>query len=390
VTWTTAPLGEIATIERNSVSPADIKSGSRYVGLDHIESGGGSIKFGSVERGELASNKFQFGSNHILFGKLRPYLAKVACPDFSGICSTDIVPIAPSKHVDKRYLLHFLRRPETIAWAAGRATGVNLPRLSPKELASLEIPHPRLEEQRRIAAVLDKADALRRKRKRTLDLLDSVTQSIFLEMFGDPLESKTSKLEPMGGVIREIESGWSPTCLDRAAAAGEHGVLKLGAITGLGFISEQNKALPPELEPRRNTEVVAGDILFCRKNTRELIGASVYVWNTRPLLHMSDLIFRIVPERTKIDSIFLQAQLSLASQRRKISEMSSGAAGSMPNVSKARLRDLQILVPRLDKQMKFSRVVQRHSALRMSHVCSLMNLDRLFSCLQSQAFSRQL
>lgn len=78
MTWNTAPLSEIATIERNSISPADIKSGSRYVGLDHIESGGGSIRFGSVENGELASNKFQFGPNHILFGKLRPYLAKVS------------------------------------------------------------------------------------------------------------------------------------------------------------------------------------------------------------------------------------------------------------------------------------------------------------------------
>jgi type I restriction enzyme S subunit len=142
VRWATEPLSKIATIDRNSISSADIKSGSRYVGLDHIEAGGGSIRFGSVINGELASNKFQFGPNHILFGKLRPYLAKVVCPDFEGICSTDIIPISPSERVDKRYLLHFLRRPETIAWAAGRATGVNLPRLSPKELASLEIPLP--------------------------------------------------------------------------------------------------------------------------------------------------------------------------------------------------------------------------------------------------------
>ena len=57
------------------------------------------------------------------------------------------------------------------------------------DLDELEIPLPPLDEQRRIAAILDKADALRRKRKRALDLLDSLTQSIFLEMFGDPVSN---------------------------------------------------------------------------------------------------------------------------------------------------------------------------------------------------------
>jgi type I restriction enzyme, S subunit len=143
VRWPTAALGEIATIERNSVFPSDIRSGSRYVGLEHIESGGGSLSYGEVTNGELASNKFQFGPRHILFGKLRPYLAKIVCPDFEGICSTDILPIAPGERVDQRYLLHFLRFPRIVDWASSRATGVNLPRLSPNQLASLEIPLPR-------------------------------------------------------------------------------------------------------------------------------------------------------------------------------------------------------------------------------------------------------
>ena len=195
--WTTAPLSEIATIERNSVSPTDIRSGSRYVGLDHIETGGGSIRFGSVTNGELASSKFQFGPNHILFGKLRPYLAEVVCPDFEGICSTDIIPIAPSKHVDKRYLLHFLRRPETIAWAAGRTTGVNLPRLSPRELASLEIQFPSLDDQRRLGTILDRADILRHKRKQALTLLKKLTDTLIAELLDAPLNIE------LGEVIAE-------------------------------------------------------------------------------------------------------------------------------------------------------------------------------------------
>jgi type I restriction enzyme S subunit len=184
VKWTTVALGEVADIERNSISPADIESGSRYVGLEHIESGGASLSFGSVSNGELASNKFSFGPQHILFGKLRPYLAKIVCPNFKGICSTDILPIAPRERVDRRYLLHFLRRPETVAWASSRSTGVNLPRLSPTELSSLEVVLPPLHEQRRIAAILDKADALRRKRIASGLLIGKALDADFIAMFG--------------------------------------------------------------------------------------------------------------------------------------------------------------------------------------------------------------
>lgn len=178
MSWPIAALGDVADIERRSISPSEIPSGSRYVGLEHIESGGASLSYGKVANGELASNKFHFGPNHILFGKLRPYLAKIVCPDFSGICSTDILPIAPGGRIDKHYLLHFLRRPQTVDWASARSTGVNLPRLSPSELESLEIPLPPLDEQRRIAATLDKADALRRKRKRAVELARSLAGDI--------------------------------------------------------------------------------------------------------------------------------------------------------------------------------------------------------------------
>src|SRR4051794_26719236 len=88
-------LGDVATIERLSVAPSEIREGELYVGLENIKSGGDFNGVAAVSNGQLASNKFRFSAAHVLFGKLRPYLAKVARPDFSGICSTDILPIRP-------------------------------------------------------------------------------------------------------------------------------------------------------------------------------------------------------------------------------------------------------------------------------------------------------
>ena len=98
----------------------------------------------------------------------------------------------------------FLRSPEKATFGRLSATGAT--RASDHEepdFRSLEIPLPPLDEQRRIAAILDKADALRRKRKRAIDLLDSLTQSIFLEMFGDPIDNPTRlRSRKLGAIAR--------------------------------------------------------------------------------------------------------------------------------------------------------------------------------------------
>ena len=200
--WPKVALREVATIERSSLQPEKIKTGTTYVGLEHIESGGAFVNLKPVDAGALASSKFQFTERHLLYGKLRPYLAKIACPDFTGICSTDILPILPSQKIERHFLFHFLRQPSMVDYANSRTVGVNLPRLSPSTLAEFEIPLPPLAEQRRIAEVLDRAEALRTKRRAALAQLDSLTQSLFLDLFGDPVSNPKKWPDPkLGGLL---------------------------------------------------------------------------------------------------------------------------------------------------------------------------------------------
>lgn len=177
-------LGEVAEIECVSVRPEKI-NGCVCLSLEDLNADDGSIAV-NLLRVAPKSAKFAFGPEHVLYGKLRPYLRKVARPSISGVCSTDILPIRPGNRLDRSYLFHFLRTPGFTESATNLAVGVNLPRISPKALSTFAIPLPPLEEQRRIAAILDKADALRAKRRAALAKLDTLTQSIFLDMFGDP------------------------------------------------------------------------------------------------------------------------------------------------------------------------------------------------------------
>jgi type I restriction enzyme, S subunit len=107
-------LGEVADIERRGVDPSSLPPDTPYLGLEHIERGGRIIGPDTVAGAELASTKFVFTKDHVLFGKLRPNLGKVTRPHFSGVCSTDILPIRPGQHLDRGYLAHYLAQPSMV------------------------------------------------------------------------------------------------------------------------------------------------------------------------------------------------------------------------------------------------------------------------------------
>lgn len=182
-------LSDLVEVARNVIAPEEIPEATTYVGLENISGETGEIERKEVGVGELKSAKFHFTKHHLLYGKLRPNLRKVARPAFSGICSTDILPLLPGEEVDRGFLYHWLRRPEIVAAVSAQASGVNLPRISPKHLLELRIALPSLTEQRRIAALLDRADAMRRKREESRRLVDELLQSVFLEMFGDSVRN---------------------------------------------------------------------------------------------------------------------------------------------------------------------------------------------------------
>jgi len=155
--WRWARLGEACKQDRQIVEPgSELASRLPYLSLEHIESDTGRILKelnGNVE-GEGKSTTFVFDSRHILYGKLRPYLNKVALPDFEGRCTTELIPLLPSNSACREFLAWILRRKETVDAAMSEKTGSRMPRANMEHLLALEIPLPPLPEQRRIAAIL--------------------------------------------------------------------------------------------------------------------------------------------------------------------------------------------------------------------------------------------
>lgn len=193
-------LGKVAKIDRTVASDNERET-LPYIGLEHVEKDKGRLIDGFVPTAmNMLATNFRFTPKHVLYGKLRPYLNKVVHPDFDGVCSTEILPILPNpKELDKGYLWALLLSPKFVKWASSQVSGANLPRLDPKLLVQYKIPLLPLDEQRRIAARLSRADQLRRLRRYASQLGEGYLQSAFVEMFGDPATN------PMGLKLVTIE-----------------------------------------------------------------------------------------------------------------------------------------------------------------------------------------
>jgi type I restriction enzyme, S subunit len=145
-----------------------------YVGLEHVESWTGRLLLeNQPETVDSVVGSFRAGD--VLFGKLRPYLAKVARPDFDGVCTSEILPLRPAVECSQSYVMYQLLNAPYIRWLDSLTYGTKMPRLSPDQIAGSFATLPLLSEQRAIAAFLDREtsriDALVAKKERLIELL---------------------------------------------------------------------------------------------------------------------------------------------------------------------------------------------------------------------------
>lgn len=297
-----------------------------------------------------------------------------------------------SSEIDENYLFQILNSDRFERDAIKNSNGVAQLNLSSKWIESYEIPLPPLNDQLRIAYLLDKVAGLIEQRKQHLQQLDNLLKSVFLEMFGDPVKNEKGwNKKPFSDLLLDIESGKSPNCEARPATDEEWGVLKLGAVTRCIFDATENKALPAENIPTVKHEIKAGDLLFSRKNTYELVAACAYVYETRPRLLMPDLIFRFVfKEDAEVNPIYVWKLLTNNSQRKAIQAFAAGAAGSMPNISKANLKTVQLPVPPIEIQNQFATIVEKSESLKTRYQQTLYDLKFLYGALSQQAFTGEL
>lgn len=385
--WKTEPLGEVVTFDRAVVSPQ--QAGARqYVGLEDVQSDG-SLSWKEDQRLPV-SDKFAFDRDHILYGKLRPYLRKVARPTFDGMCSTDILPLRPKLNINRDYLYHFLRTEEFAQQATARSAGVNLPRISPSVLAEFPVALPTtLSEQCRIAAILDKADAIRARRRAALADADALARATFLHLFGDlvtnPMGWETRSLGeliadgPQNGLYRPASDYGSGTPILRIDS------FKRGRTSDL----TQLKRLRIDAATRARWTLNADDIVINRVNSPEHLGKSALIPQlTEPTVFESNMM-RFSVDITRADPRFLIDQLQTAYIRRQIARRAKPAV-NQSSINQEDVRSFEVRLPPLPRQQAYARFVTELEVSRTRHCTGLADADALYASLAARAFRGKL
>ncbi|MGE0446449.1 MAG: restriction endonuclease subunit S [Vicinamibacterales bacterium] len=253
----------------------------------------------------------------------------------------------------------------------GSTFGSKMPRASWEFVGGMPLCVPPTDEQAAIAAFLDretaKIDALIAEQERLIQLLTEKRQAVVslavTKGLNPKVPTKPSGIEWLGDVpahwqveplkrsVTRLEQGWSPQCESEPAAEGAWGVLKVGCGNADSFNPTEQKALPSDVVPLPQYEVRTGDILMSRGNTLELVGLATFINNVRPLLLLSDLLYRFRPRPERADGEFLVFALRSPNLRHQIEREATGASASMKKIGQGTIRDLVVALPPLDEQL---------------------------------------
>jgi type I restriction enzyme S subunit len=272
--------------------------------------------------------------------------------------------VIPQKDVDAKWLYYQISNYNLES--LNEATGV--PSISRDFLYRVKFTDTPYPEQRKIAQILTTLDNVIEKTEALIAKYQAIKQGMMHDLFTRGVDSSGS-LRPtqqqapdlykqvelgwipneweevtLGNELKRIEQGWSPDCEGIPAKAGQWGVLKTTAVVWDGYCDLENKVLPSILSPRPEIEVRQGDILMTRGGPNSRVGVVVYVYDTQPMLMMSDKLYRIVP-KDSFDSEYLVLALSSANTQIHLSKLKTGLAESQTNISQAIVKRLKVAKP---------------------------------------------
>lgn len=395
--WPTAKLCDVCEINprfRGTLSHSQIVS---FVPMAAVSETTGAIEkqhertFGEVSKG---FTPFQRGD--VIIAKITPCfengkIALAETPHVYAFGSTEFHVARPGIQLDRRYLFHFLRRPEIRIEGTKNMTGSAGQRRVPRQFfEALEIPLPPLDEQRQIAAILDKADALRQKRRQAIAKLDQLVQATFLEMFlgaemdswptvkiADLIEARSNSMRtgPFGSQLLHsefVDSG--------IAVLGIDNVVQNRFLWGKPrFITEEKYK---ELQRYR---VYPRDVLVTIMGT---CGRCAVVPDEIPVAINTKHLCAMTLDQKKCLPIFLHtAFLRHPIILQQLKDSTRGAI--MDGLNMGTIKSLVFPLPPIDLQVRFVEFMNKVSASVEKNDQGLLQNDALFASLQQSLFSEE-
>ncbi|MDP2619159.1 MAG: restriction endonuclease subunit S [Hyphomicrobiales bacterium] len=343
----------------------------RYIDISSVSQDEKRITVnGEIPTSEAPSRARQLVcADDVLVSTVRPNLNAVAfVPDEieGATASTGFCVLRPDQNrLSGRYLFHWVQSPSFVADMVKQATGQSYPAVSDKIVKQSKIPLPPLDEQKRIAAILDQADALRRLRQRAFDRLNELGQAVFYEMFGDPVSnSKGWPIRKFETLARNEDGRRIPVKLaDREDMGGEFPYY--GASGIIDFVDN-----------------------FIFEGTHLLIGedGANLIARSSPVAFMADGKFwvnnhaHVLSYNNEADLRYLEFFIESIDLKKYV----SGSA--QPKLTQKNLNNIEVPYPPIDKQQEFSSRIREIEQAMSSLRRSITLFELLFASFQHRAF----
>ncbi len=397
--WKTVSLEDISESVDYGVtaSAANHPVGPKFLRITDIQDG--SVNWDIVpwcECDEGASSSAKLRRRDIVFARTGATTGKSflidECPA-DAVFASYLIRVRLGASVEPRYVSHFFQTPNYWAQITKSARGVAQPGVNATTLKALRIPLPPLPEQRRIAEILDKADTLRAKRRAALAQLDTLTQSIFLDMFGFSSQTPVTasdKLQdhPKGWRwelltdVAELATGHTP---DREVSSYWNGDIPWISLTDIreldGRIAADTRQQVTQLGIKNSSAVCLPPGTVCFSRTASIGFVTVM---GREMATSQDFVNWIPGPR--LDSTYLM--WALIASRPQLRALSAGSTHKTIYVRV--VEHFRALIPPVDIQKEFARRISCIARVKAAYEDSLAQLDTLFASVQQRAFSGEL
>ena len=272
--------------------------------------------------------------------------------------------------------------------AAGSSS--SMPKINGAKLRTMRVPLPPLAEQRRIAEVLDRAEALRAKRSATLAQLDTLTQAIFLDTFGDPATNPRGwpETETLGEVA-DIVSGVTKGRKLGGKATRKVPYLAVANVQDRALSMVAIKTIEATADEIERYRLKRDDLVMTEGGDPDKLGRGT-LWNDElPECIHQNHIFRVRVTTDQITPLFLSWLVGGQRGKRYFLRSAKQTTG-IASINMTQLRGFPLLLPPISLQREFARRAAGVEKLQATHRRSLAELDALFAALQGRAFRGEL
>ncbi|MGX9606739.1 restriction endonuclease subunit S [Acinetobacter sp. T63] len=290
------------------------------------------------------------------------------------------------KLIDPQFFLHLLRSDKVKRGLLTYANkSVNQASISATSVKNFEVVIPSLEEQRRIASILDKADAIRQKRQQAIEKLDELLQATFIDMFGDPLDNPKKYQMMTLGSISSFENGDRSNNYPSGADVVQEGIpfLSTKNIKGNFFDSSNMQFITQEkFNKLSRGKVSNGDILITLRGT---LGSTCIYECEYPQAFINAQMMIIRANQNFMSNRFLHIILSSEAMQKHLKSIGNGAA--VQQLTATQLKNISIIVPDLEEQEKFINFHEKLTKQKKLLEQAFHKINDLFSGLQQKAFN---